>query len=349
MRARCALGLMVLSWAQPALACAVFVAPGQAAPAIQEEQALIVWDEAAKREHFVRTLSFARTDGSVGPPPAVGFVVPTPSVPEIAEVNDPALFVRLAHASAPRFEQITERRWSFLPAFLAFSRASKAGVEVAAAPSQVEVVGRTHVAGLDAVSLRADDPSALGAWLREHGFESRPSIAAWLAPYVEKHWIVNAFRYAPGDAANANALHTHTIRLSFDSPQPLWPYREPDDAVHGSSRFLRVYLVANERRTAVVESGATRGEVEFAGPIEANVLGDAVPAFKRAAFLTTLEDRALRRDGGDLLFPVAPTQEPFRRVDRILTYDTVSVPIDLVALPIVACAVVLVLRRRKPA
>ena len=61
---------------------------------IETEQALIVWDAAASREHFVRRARFASTAADFG------FLVPTPGVPELAEAPD-AVFDRLHEAIQP--------------------------------------------------------------------------------------------------------------------------------------------------------------------------------------------------------------------------------------------------------
>src|SRR2546421_555269 len=48
---------------------------------IAEESAIIIWDEANKTEHFIRWLSFAAQT------PDFGFLVPTPTVPILAEAS----------------------------------------------------------------------------------------------------------------------------------------------------------------------------------------------------------------------------------------------------------------------
>ena len=47
---------------------------------IAEESAVIVWEGATRTEHFVRRATFATTAADFG------FLVPTPSKPELAEV-----------------------------------------------------------------------------------------------------------------------------------------------------------------------------------------------------------------------------------------------------------------------
>ena len=57
--------------------------------AINEESALIVWDAEHKIEHFIRKATFQTTASHFG------FLVPTPSRPELAEVKE-ALFTTLS-------------------------------------------------------------------------------------------------------------------------------------------------------------------------------------------------------------------------------------------------------------
>src|SRR5579862_6019086 len=50
--------------------------------AIADESAIIIWDEAARTQHFIRRASF-QTAGE-----DFGFLVPTPTQPELAEASD---------------------------------------------------------------------------------------------------------------------------------------------------------------------------------------------------------------------------------------------------------------------
>lgn len=321
---------------------------------IAEERALVAWDAAAKREHFVRTVTFAGAraadpnDPVQGPPPPIAFVVPTPSQPEIAEADE-GVFTRLAELSAPQV--VTEIRrpieWFLL------LRSRPASVEIAAVPSAhaVEELARAHVAGFDAVSLRADDPAALSRWLGEHGFAERPSTAAWLAPYVEKHWIVTAFRFAPSDADRSAALTSRALRLSFAAEQPFWPWREPSDAPLPAARATRAYVVTSERREGKTEDGHALGVTEFAGPVAASVLGDAAPGLAGTPWLTTWFDDSRVRSGGELLFPIAADRATYRRTVTTIVERPIPIPLDLIvpALLLFGVPLWLLLRSRRPA
>ena len=79
--------------AGPILACAI--APSGNKPvAIADESAIIIWDAANKTQHFIRRASFQSAA------PDFGFLVPTPSKPELAEASD-AAFAHLARVTAP--------------------------------------------------------------------------------------------------------------------------------------------------------------------------------------------------------------------------------------------------------
>src|SRR5205085_9923859 len=118
-----------------------------------DESAIIVWDAAAKTQHFIRRASFATAAHDFG------FLVPTPAQPTLAEASDDA-FARLGQITAPRV--IRETRYDPVP-----------GISCAAAPrsaappaGSVQVLEQRRVAGYDAAVLAADDPAALNRWLR---------------------------------------------------------------------------------------------------------------------------------------------------------------------------------------
>src|SRR5688572_26459829 len=69
---------------------------------VTTEAALIVWDEKAKKQHFIRRATF---DAKV---PYFGFLVPTPSQPELAEAPD-ELFTDLLNWTRPEVRK--EKRY----------------------------------------------------------------------------------------------------------------------------------------------------------------------------------------------------------------------------------------------
>src|SRR3954466_2696232 len=77
-----------------AAACAPVMFRGEKV-AIASESALIIYDEATKTEHFIRKGAFETKV------PYFGFLVPTPSVPTIAEVPDD-VFDLLADWTKPK-------------------------------------------------------------------------------------------------------------------------------------------------------------------------------------------------------------------------------------------------------
>src|SRR5687767_14101894 len=77
-------------------ACAA-APPAGAEVRIAEEEALIIWDPATKTEHFIRRAAFHSTA------PKFGFLVPTPTVPQLGEVSD-AQFSFLAALIRPEIQ-----------------------------------------------------------------------------------------------------------------------------------------------------------------------------------------------------------------------------------------------------
>ena len=117
-------------------ACAVMPRPDRVVR-VDGEEVLIVWDADARREHLIRHIGFR------GDTDDFGFLVPTPSTPEVAEVQglpfDP--LYRLYHRSAP-VRHARGRR----------SARSSSAMSSGAAPS-VRVVAQHELAGqTDAVA-----------------------------------------------------------------------------------------------------------------------------------------------------------------------------------------------------
>lgn len=200
-----------------ATACAL-VSMGHPA-ALQEEAVIVVWDAKTSTQHFIRQPAFV-TEAD-----RLGFIVPTPTRPEVATV-DGEVFNKVG--------RLADEMW----------RRSNVG-PAAVKSSGVDIVETKRVGDWEATVLQADDGAALTKWLAQNGFQSRPTVAAWAQHYAEMRWHFTAFRYATeGSSGTARASG---VRLSFATPAPFYPYRRPeaDDA-------------AGELQLAILATGPAR-------------------------------------------------------------------------------------------
>ena len=263
----------------PADACAPAY-PLNAVVTVAEESAIIIYDAVTRTQHFIRRASF---HASV---PDFGFLVPTPTVPELAEAPD-SLFSELEHVIRPPVIHRTEPGLAPSLSCLYFTRSlSKSAPEaaIAAAPPPVRVLASQQVAGYDAVVLEADSAGALAEWLGRNGYATRPELTEWLTPYITQRWKITAFKIAraAGTAAPpdplggpAHALSTSAVRMSFKTDQPFFPYREPSDqrtprapvsvgerpsgtpdaGDKTAARMLRVFFFSNARMDGAIGTG----------------------------------------------------------------------------------------------
>ncbi len=197
------------------------------------------------------------------------------------------------------------------------------------APPLVEVLEETRVAGLDATVLRASDPEALSAWLGEHGYEDRPALVEWLAPYVEEGYAITAFRFEKSAESESDQLGSEAVRMTFETDRPFYPYREPSDHPEEPWRALWLHVIATERASGVID-GEWAPETIFAAPVEdpAALLGDSLSDVSGDLWLTTIIDRSSVRADADLFFDVARGEE-VRPPPRVITETkTLWLPIE---------------------
>jgi hypothetical protein len=320
--------VMVATLPRPADACAA-APPEDGHVAIASEDALIVWDAHAGVEHFIRRADFSTQARDFG------FIVPTPTRPELGEVDD-AVFERLEELVKPQVIEQTERKlevvW-LLSCLLPTEYTSGPDQQTAA----VEELHRQRVAGLDAVVLRADDVGALGDWLAKHGYPFTPALREWAAPYVKRGWVFTAFKLAAPDRI-ATELNTAAVRMSFTTDQPFYPYREPADqrrAPLPPMRRLRVFFVGEHRMRGELEGGGEwPGLADAALPLAADALSDALDAsiLPSHGWLSSFIDKSNPRPGEvDLHFFAADADEELRRkpiVKKVMR--SIVVPPDLV-------------------
>jgi hypothetical protein len=234
--------IAVLISSTPSHACCPAPPPGK--PVVNADQAVILlWDGEKKTEHFIRRATFKSAADDFG------FLIPTPSEPDLAESGD-AAFPYLVKVTEP--EVIQQKRpgeggcgCAGMPGA---KSAARGGAEYAP-PPQVAVLQEKTVAGFHAVVLEAKSANALVGWLKEHNYEMSPAVEAWAKPYVDQGWKITALKVAKEqDQAQQPRVSAASLRMSFKTDRPLFPYREPQTEQLGKeTRLLRIYFIGESR------------------------------------------------------------------------------------------------------
>lgn len=211
-------------------------------PTMSREKVLLIHDAEKGEQHFIREVAFARA----GDP--LGFVVPTPSRPTVAEVETTP-FTQLRNS------------FSFLPVIgigggsgseSGYGRGSGAGF----GGRGVTVLEETKVGSFKTYVLAATDEQALATWLSDNDLVASEGAEAWLEHYVRMGFYYVAMRYDPprkkrrkkkGEQEHPTAAET--IRISFATPVPYYPYLEPVEPKlpTDAPRLLEVWTVGTEK------------------------------------------------------------------------------------------------------
>jgi hypothetical protein len=242
---------------RPLFACAPAPHAGEQVD-VAEESAVIVWDPATKTQHFIRRARFRGTARDFG------FLVPTPTEPTLAAVDD-SIFDTLQAKIRPRTVERTRRefKWTLLGSF---QLANKAETMTGAG---VDVLQTARIAGYDAAVLDATDANALREWLETHGYATTPDLEEWLDAYVSKRWKITAFKIDKEQAVDAQ---TQAVKMSFTTDAPFFPYREPASQRTGSSntrRILRVFFLGPERVRGTIGTAFWPGILQWSDGIDA--------------------------------------------------------------------------------
>ncbi len=185
---------------------------------LASETAIIVWDQDAKVEHFIRAALFK------GKADDFGFIFPSPSEPFAIEIANSEAFHLL--------EQFKPRE----------PNAMKGALEKVAdtATGGVSVLSQKVVGDFQATVLKASDGTAIGDWLKKNGHKMRPAMEPWLDHYAKKNWYFTAFKYL-GQVADKP---TEAVRVSFRTDRSHYPYKMPSDTwPAGHHRNLDLYVV----------------------------------------------------------------------------------------------------------
>lgn len=278
-----------------ASACGAFAAPpseGKLAaslPFLTVEQVLVLWDEETGIEDFIRETRFDQAGKSFG------FVVPTPSKPEVSAAKAP-------------FDKLRARYGFEDPRALKIGSGGgtvQGGGKGDAVPAVV-VLSEQRIGSFHAFTLSASDPGAFDRWLRENGFAMTAGAKPWIRSYVELGFFFVALRYdAPGargavgaDAGTTTAMTSETVRIRFKTPNPYYPYMEPaheEAALEPARRMLTGWLVTRQRMRPIAFHASTEGKRGWERPwregaryeVSSSVLGESLDADLRQLLPTS--------------------------------------------------------------
>jgi hypothetical protein len=278
-----------------ALACLAL--SGSGLIGVNHETAIIIWDRANQTEHFIRAVTLNSTAEKAG------FLVPTPTTPELALADSRILDLPEAYLPIPRTLSL-------------FSRIGAAADTAGIAP---RVVAEQDIGDYHAVVLDASDAQGLGDWLKANGYPWTESSRKWLAPYLAAKWKITAFKLRRSESGN---IGTQAIRMSFKTDRPFFPYREPAAAskLSGSQRVLQIAFLGDKRVIGKLEDGSSwPAHLDFAGsttpPSYAHIDKNdwlkyaKLSGIKLPPRLTYFSDNSNPRPGSsDLYFSTSPDQ-----------------------------------------
>jgi hypothetical protein len=335
--ALCAGFLLLLASSRPTPACCP--APPSGKPVVNADQTVILlWDPETRTEHFIRRASF-KSDAD-----DFGFIVPTPSKPELSESGD-AAFPMLQKLTEPEHKKAARPTGN-----VACGCASAPVPGLAADKAQVRVLEEKVVAGFKATVLEADSTDALVNWLKENGYAFSPEVKAWAKPYVEGGWKMTALKVVRPKEGEANkSLTAASLRLSFKTDRPLFPYREPDptasaDKLGAKERLLRIYFISDKRyQGELTKETPWTGSAAWAGAVSAEDRKMALELLKLPEttgpaewHLTEFEDNwPYRAAPADVYFSVSTNQSDVRR-PPIIEYTSSTWPTDVMACALAA-------------
>jgi hypothetical protein len=339
--------ILVVLLSRTAFACGIASGhPETADDYVTAEQAVIIWDESRKIEHFIREADIHTNSSDIG------FLVPTPNTPEIVEVNASifALASEVAHPQLVR--EIVYRTplvifWPLLRGPLVLAApfyATLGGLSNMSEEDRYRIVTQEDVAGYHAVTLDVASPEALTNWMKQNGYVTTPELTAWLKPYIDARWKVTAFKLLKGESTSPTVrnapIQTRAIRMSFAAERPFFPYSEPGDKAQAQAaspygRTLCVAVLSSSRMQGNLADG-TRwpADLLYAGlPIPAKtsrwnasewlLLAKLDGQMQLPSTLTYWRDRSNPRPGtADLEFSASQDQSSYRKVETDYSLTT---------------------------
>ena len=329
-------------------------------PVVNADQTvIIIWDAAAKMQHFIRKASFKSEADDFG------FLVPSPSQPELEESGNEA-FPYLLKLTEPKIKNVPRSGGGGCGCTESATKSALGKADPA-----VKVLEEKLVAGFHAAVLETKSSEALVGWLKDHGYAFSPEVEAWAKPYIESGWKITALKVAKEkegqkDMDGQKNLKLDTgkvdrkdgqdkrvtasaLRISFKTEKPVFPYREPDyksaaDSLGAKHRLLRIYFLADARyQGEFSKEQAWTGKVAWAGKLNEADRKKVLEQLKLPEttgpsewWLTEFEDEwPYQVAPGDVYFSRAANQDIVRR-EPIPRYVSAPYPTDATAYALAA-------------
>lgn len=308
--------------------CAVSVA---SKPVVNADQTvIIIWDKATKTQHFIRKASFKSEADDFG------FLVPSPTQPELSESGNEAF---------PHLGKLTEPHVITIPRALGGGCGCSAATREAPAAGHglwsVKVLEEKVVAGFHAAVLESNSSAELVKWLKDNGYHFSPEVETWAKPYVDAGWKITAMKIAKDkDEKSKQSVAASALRMTFKTDRPLFPYREPDyknnaDKLGAKKRLLRIFFIAEARYEGEMKQSPWSGKVVWAGKVGAEERKKLLEELKLPEttgpaqwWLTEFEDNwSYKLAPGDVYFSPSKDQGTVRRPTET-RYASASYPND---------------------
>jgi Uncharacterized protein conserved in bacteria (DUF2330) len=253
----------------PAQACCPAGPKGK--PVVNADQTVVIlWDAATKIQHFIRQASFKSEADDFG------FLVPSPSQPELEESGNEA-FPYLGKLTEPEIKLVKSGGGMGCGCDKGKAPPGRGDTsEMKKSEPPVKVLQEKLVAGFHAAVLETKSSAALVEWLKDNGYAFSPEVEAWAKPYVEAGWKITALKVAKAkDEQATKSVTASALRISFKTDRPLFPYREPDyksaaDSLGAKRRLLRIFFLADARfQGELTKESSWTGKVAWAGKLSA--------------------------------------------------------------------------------
>lgn len=239
--------------------CAILL-PEKAYSKIVDEEAIIVFNPKTQTENFIRRINFDSNSKDVG------FIVPTPSIPDLKEVDNQSFENFFNIINTPSIE------YNFFNSFI-FNNLQVAQ-DRASVVQTVKIIKEENVGNYNAVVLEATNSVDLNNWLKANGFKSYKSFDKWLLPYIKNNWKITAFKLS--NSIKKENFQTKSIMMSFKTSIPFFPYSEPKLPINSKSnaRSLRIHVIAPYPMAGSVETiDNVKVLAEDIFPMERTLLG----------------------------------------------------------------------------
>lgn len=202
-----------------------------------EEKIALFWNATNQSEDLIRQISWNKEEKHLG------FIVPTPTIPEVYDVADKNLFDHIEQIVRRDEIKVLKFKYSLLSYMISSSNSLKENLfSKGVSNDAIQLVSEKELLYFKVIVLKAKTLKDIKQWFKENNFSYDENYDSWLENYIRKGFYFSAFQFRSDKNMDEN--ESSVVGIRFSAKKPFHPWSEPQIKKFQNRKF-RLYIFSD--------------------------------------------------------------------------------------------------------